>query len=312
MDAVSRALQRHSGRDAFLLRCLMDPPWAIRIADGARLALLLAVAGDLVVVPDGAEPVALAAGDLVLVKGPRPYRLAGDAATTPRAVIEPGQVCRSLAPDAPHLLDARTWGTSAGAPTAFLTVTYELPAQVGGDLLDALDDVTVLRAARDAVPAAALLAAEFTRHEPGQDAVLDRLADVVAVGALREIFLRTPRLAPGWWRASADPVLAPALAATHDDPAHPWTVEELARTCGASRAAFARRFTTVVGEPPMAYVSALRLSEAADRLARTTDTLAAIARAVGYGTPFALSAAFTRRYGVPPRQWREQARAAAG
>ncbi|CAM5587386.1 AraC-family transcriptional regulator OS=Streptomyces glaucescens OX=1907 GN=SGLAU_26295 PE=4 SV=1 [Streptomyces glaucescens] len=92
-----------------------------------------------------------------------------------------------------------------------------------------------------------------------------------------------------------------------DDPAHPWTVAALAAKCGVSRAALARRFTELVGEPPMTHLTGWRLALAADRLRETAHTLEAIARQVGYGSAFALSTAFKRRYGVSPQEFRGRA-----
>ncbi|CAM5603685.1 hypothetical protein SGLAM104S_00250 [Streptomyces glaucescens] len=95
-----------------------------------------------------------------------------------------------------------------------------------------------------------------------------------------------------------------------DDPAHPWTVAALAAKCGVSRAALARRFTELVGEPPMTHLTGWRPALAADRLRETAHTLEAIARQVGYGSAFALSTAFKRRYGVSPQEFRGRARLA--
>ena len=95
-----------------------------------------------------------------------------------------------------------------------------------------------------------------------------------------------------------------ALRLLQDDPAHPWTVASLATKAAVSRAAMARRFTDLVGEPPMSYLTAWRLALAADRLRDTDDTIAVIARDVGYGSAFALSSAFKRVYGVSPQEHR--------
>lgn len=99
--------------------------------------------------------------------------------------------------------------------------------------------------------------------------------------------------------------MAAALRLLHQDVAHPWTVTELADRVGVSRAALGRRFTSLVGEPPMAYLAGWRLALAADLLASSPDlTVTAVARQVGYGTPFSLSTAFKRVHGVSPQRYR--------
>jgi AraC-like DNA-binding protein len=88
------------------------------------------------------------------------------------------------------------------------------------------------------------------------------------------------------------------------DPARPWTVAELAGRAGVSRAALARRFAELVGEPPMSYLTNWRLAVAADLLREPDTTIAAVAHQVGYSSAFALSAAFKRVRGVSPRDHR--------
>lgn len=149
-----------------------------------------------------------------------------------------------------------------------------------------------------------LLATEVTRAEPGQEVVLDRLLDLLVVGVLRSWLAAPDGEAPGWLRAQADEVVGPALRLLHDDPARPWTVAALATEVGVSRAGLARRFTALVGEPPMAYLANWRLAVAADLLRDPGLTVAAVARRVGYGDAFALSTAFKRVRGLTPQEHR--------
>lgn len=88
-------------------------------------------------------------------------------------------------------------------------------------------------------------------------------------------------------------MIGPVLRALHEHPAHPWTLPELAALAGVSRSGFAQRFTTLVGESPMAYLTGWRMALAADLLLEPTSTAERVAREVGYGSAFALSAAFT-------------------
>jgi AraC-like DNA-binding protein len=134
--------------------------------------------------------------------------------------------------------------------------------------------------------------------------VLDRLL----IAVLRTWFSRPEAEAPGWYRAHADPVVGPALRLLHNSPARPWTVATLADTIGVSRAALARRFNALVGEPPMTFLTAWRLTLAADLLREPGATVGSVAPQVGYGSAFALSTAFKRVRGVSPQEHRARAR----
>jgi AraC-like DNA-binding protein len=150
-----------------------------------------------------------------------------------------------------------------------------------------------------------VLAGEITKDDPGQDVVLDRLLDLLLIAVLRTWFSRPEAGAPGWYRAQGDPIVGRAIRMLHHNPAHPWTVASLAKETGVSRAAFARRFTDLVGEPPMAFLTNWRLALAADLLREPSATVGAVARQVGYGSSFALSTAFKRVRGMSPQGFRQ-------
>jgi len=304
VDPLTALLEGPRAHGAFLLRSVLGPPWSLRIEDEAPLTVLAVVRGDAWLVPDADEPVRLGAGDVAVLRGPEPYLVADDPGTPPQAVIQPGQIC--VTPDGGHLADLtelgiRTWGSSLDGPTVLLTGTYPTVGEVSRRLLAALPAVVTAETASD--PLVALLAEEIERDVPGQEAVLDRLLDLLLVRVLRD-WLGRPA-APAWYRAHRDPVAGHALRLLQDQPDRPWTVAGLATATGVSRAALARRFTDAVGEPPMAYLSSWRLALAADLLRQHPDaTLGAIARQVGYRSPFALSAAFKREYGRSPQHYR--------
>jgi AraC-like DNA-binding protein len=134
--------------------------------------------------------------------------------------------------------------------------------------------------------------------------VLDRLLDLALISTLRAWFARPDADAPGWYRAHGDPLVGPALRAIHNEPARTWTVAGLAAFVGCSRAAFARRFTAVIGQPPMTYLTHWRIDLAADLLCDTDDSTESVARQVGYANAFALTVAFKRIRGTTPRQHR--------
>jgi AraC-like DNA-binding protein len=149
-----------------------------------------------------------------------------------------------------------------------------------------------------------LLAAEMLRDEVGQDAVLDRLLDLLLIDAVRTYFARTEQTAPGWYRAQRDPVVAQAVRLLQESPAEAWTIGSLADQTRVSRATLARRFAEVVGQPPMEFLTEWRLTLAADLILDPRETVASVARTVGYGSPYALSTAFKRVRGVSPHEHR--------
>ncbi|MEV7175769.1 AraC family transcriptional regulator [Kitasatospora sp. NPDC093679] len=307
VDGLAGLLAAPRAQGAFLLRSVLAPPFAVAVRDEAPLTVVSLVRGTAWIVPAAGGPVALAPGDLAIVRGPEPYTVADRPDTPVRVVIHPGQV--STDPQGAPLceemdLGGRSWGERTDGATVLLTGTYQLRGEVNGRLLRALPPVAVVPADAWSSPLPALLGEEMDRDAPGQEVVLDRLLDLLLITALREWFARPEAAPPRWYRASADPVVGRALRLVHRRPAEPWTVASLAAEAGVSRAALARRFTELVGEPPMAYLTGWRLDLAADLLREPDATLAAVARRVGYGSPFALSSAFKRVRGVSPREHR--------
>jgi AraC-like DNA-binding protein len=313
MDAIAGLLDGPRARDAFLLRSVMNPPWSLRIQDEAPLTVVAIVRGEAWLLPDDGEAVALERGDVAIVRGPEPYGVADDPATPPQVIIQPGQICTTPAGDElaqMRDLGVRTWGNDPDGATVMLTGTYQLHGEVSGRLLRALPGALVLRRDEWDCPVIPLMADEIVKDEPGQEAVLDRLLDLLLIAALRAWFDRPEAGAPGWYRAYGDPVVGRALRLLHHNPARPWTVAELARETGVSRAALARRFHALVGEPPMSFLTGWRIALAADLLREPGATVGSVAHQVGYGTPYALSTAFKRIRGISPQQYRSAAAAA--
>lgn len=304
MDALAGLLDGPRARDAFLLRAVFSPPWSLRIEDEAPLSVVVVTRGT-AVFTGSSGPVELAEGDVVLARGPAAYSFA-DSADRPSDIrILPGQVCidpRGQLLDQSMALGVRTWGNAADSETVMLIGTYEHATAVGARVLAALPSDLVLRDLE--TPLVELLSTEMHSDDPGAEAVLDRLLDLLLVTCLRRVLSDGSEVAPAWYAAQDDPVAGTAIRLMHHHPAHPWTVASLAAACGVSRAAFARRFTALVGEPPLGFLTGWRLALAADLLASTDETVGSVASRVGYGTGFALSAAFKREHGVSPREFR--------
>ncbi|WLQ37364.1 AraC family transcriptional regulator [Streptomyces castrisilvae] len=308
MDALAELLDGPRARGALLLRMVMEPPWSVRIEDRAPLCLMSVTSGEAWIMPEGeAEPVLLRPGDLAVARGPDPYTVADRPGTEPRARIGPGGTCATLLgePLSQSMeLGVRTWGNARDGSAVVLVGTYLLDGEISGRLLDALPPLLVLPPGGRTGPLLTLLDNEIARDEPGQSTMLDRLLDLLLIDALRTWFSRPGAEPPTWYLAMADPVVGRALRLLRDEPAHPWTVAGLAARTGVSRAALARRFTDLVGEPPMAYLTGRRLAVAADLLRETDATVEAVARKVGYGQAFAFSTAFKRVRGVSPQEYR--------
>lgn len=315
MDPLADLLDGPRARNAFLMRSVLDPPWSLRIQDKAPLTLVAVVRGEAHVLAHTGEIARVGPADIAIVRGPEPYTIADDPRTTPQVVIQPGQRCETL--DGESLsqamdLGVRTWGTDPDGETMMLTGTYEFAGEISRRLLDALPPLLVLGADQADSVLTGLLATEIVKDDPGQEAVLDRLLDLLLITTLRSWFSRPDAEAPAWYRAYGDPIVGRALRMLQNNPAHPWTVASLAQATNVSRAALARRFNELVGQPPMAFLTGWRLDLAADLLCESDAPIGAVAEQVGYGSPFALSTAFKRVTGLSPQQHRARTREVAG
>ncbi|MFE1297191.1 AraC family transcriptional regulator [Streptomyces sp. NPDC058731] len=301
-DAVAamRAGRPHSG-----LRYKYGP-WGTRFqaTDGAGFHVVLR--GSAWLLPAQGEPVALGPGDVVFLAHGRGHALAS-APDVPLEDFTVGPDGRwpdppppppgAPEPDTLMLCGAYLLDRSRAHPLLTeLPEVVHLPARVG--------DTGGLRAAVE------LLGQELTGCRPGSYTIIASLLDTLLLYILRAWWEREPRDAVprgGWAAALADPAVCAALHALHSDPARAWSVEELGAEGGLSRAAFARRFTALVGRPPLAYLTWWRMTTAG-RLLRTEDLpLRQVAERAGYTSEFAFAKAFKREYGVAPGQYRKQA-----
>jgi AraC-like DNA-binding protein len=309
VDVLANLLDGPRGRDPFLFRMIMEPPWSVRVQDEAPVGMIAMLRGTAWVVPEDGDPVQLDAGAVAVMKGPDAFTFADSPVTPPQVLIHPGR--RRTTPQGDELgaamdLGVRTWGNDPDGSAVALVGCYQVGGELSRRLLDALPTVLVLTPQTWDSPLLSLLGAEITKADPGQEAVLDRLFDLLLIAAMRAWFARPEAHAPVWYRAHSDPVVGQALRLLHSDPSQPWTVANLARAAGVSRGLFARRFTELVGEPPMTYLTGWRLALAADLLREPGATVEAVAHQVGYSNGFALSTAFKRVRGISPAQHRHR------
>jgi AraC-like DNA-binding protein len=149
----------------------------------------------------------------------------------------------------------------------------------------------------------ALIAAESGSPRPGSEALLRRLAEILFIQVIRAWVEQQSPQARGWLEALQDPSIGIALGLIHQTPQRSWSVEGLADAAALSRSAFSARFTRLVGEPPIRYVTRWRMHYAS-RLLRNGQTVPAIARHLGYDSEVAFRKAFKRELGIPPGRYR--------
>ncbi|MFI0444552.1 AraC family transcriptional regulator [Actinomadura sp. 6N118] len=286
-------------------RSELSGAWAVRFEDGSPLAIGVLLAGTAWITLDGAEPVRLVPGDVAVLSGGAPYVMASSPDTEPDVNILPGGRCVTTSgEDGTARMNADGGNTAEQGGTVLVNGLYTVQSGAPGRLLAALPQLAVIHAADRACPVSQAAGEQITSTAPGQQVLLDRMLDLMLITALRAWFTRPDAPVPAWYQAHADPVVGHALRLLHSDLAHPWTVDALASKTGVSRAALARRFTTLVGQPPMTYLREQRLARAADLLGNPDTTIGAIAHQVGFANAFALSTAFKKTHGISPSEHR--------
>ncbi|WP_047868618.1 AraC family transcriptional regulator [Nocardiopsis sp. RV163] len=336
MDPLSDMLSGIRSAGASVSQTSLDPPWTIRFTGGAPLTMLTVISGGgSVAMPDGTA-LGLGAGDTALVRGPDPFHLADSPASLRRPHRDreidcldpvPGSGPVSAPPDGlPPRGGLRDGGPGGGPPagpsndgvangslpdgaaadaTTLIVTAYRATRSRHERLLRTLPPTLVLNeeaesvfwldAARDALS---------RRHLPGGQALVDRVVDMGLVCSLACWFEQEGADAPAWYRGAVDPVTGPALEAVHRRPHEAWTVGALAARAGVSRALFAKRFTEVVGQSPLGYLTEWRMYTAEELLADPELSVAKVAGAVGYADPSSFSTAFKRLRGLSPREFR--------
>ncbi|MCO5995210.1 AraC family transcriptional regulator [Actinoallomurus rhizosphaericola] len=299
MDVVSDAISAaHLGHPWFH-RVRASGSWCARLDPYDGAGFYVVVKGSSWLLTDGGTLVTLGVGDAVLLPHGTGHVIADspiDAAVAEEKAVPFEQWLAGTGPqarpgrDGTELLCGKYWlDCSRMHPLmAELPEVVHLPSRVGSHL--------ELRAAID------LLTGELDEVQPGSCVALPSLLDLLLVYMIRSWM--TEATSGAWPTALGDSVTAAALRAMHSKPAAPWTIDRLAAEAGVSRPTLARRFTALVGRPPMAYLTWWRVMLAATLLRDTPETLATIAGRVGYSSPYALSHAFEREFGITPGRYR--------
>ena len=198
---------------------------------------------------------------------------------------------------APHIFTV----DAAGAD--LVCATIDLGGDAGNPIAQALPDLLLMPIAEITTlgPTIDLLLDESLAERSGRQVALDRLFEYLLVQLIRHVVDRS-LVSGGMLAALANPALARAISAMHADHGHAWTLDDLADLAGMSRTSFARGFREVVGVTPIDYLTRWRMTIAQTLLQRDRP-IKAIAAAVGYDSPAALSRTFARVVGVSPRDW---------
>jgi AraC-like DNA-binding protein len=267
--------------------------WSVRMPPYDDPSFGLVLTGSCFLDADGVGAIELAEGDFVLLPATPGFTLASDPRLVPKLIAP-----------APHAEETRH-GTKQGPPTMRMLGGFFRFERANTELLAKFLPSAVL--IRRGQPGAArvrrlveLIREETTTRLPGRELILERLVEVLLVEALRFRPAEVGKQERGLLAGLADAALSRALRKVHEDVARSWTVAELARAAGMSRAVFAERFTRKVGMPPMQYLFEWRIALAKDVLRRERVPLAEIAEKIGYQSASAFSTAFSRHTGRSP------------
>jgi AraC-like DNA-binding protein len=313
MDALSETLRVLQLRGAFFIQARFTAPWCYESPETDTVAPLLEPHADRVVIfhlvthgecfveMQGMPPKHLVAGDVVVFPQGDAHRMNSQAGLPPAR----GQKL--------HALVARRPGNimygGGGAATRIACGYLACDARSAQMLLGGLPNMLHVNVRGS--PAGAWLEAsvqyalaEARSPRPGGAGVLAKLAEVLFIEVLR-IYIHAHSVGQsGWLAGLSDRIVGGALNAMHQRPAHPWTLEELAREAGTSRSVLAERFQYLVGTAPIQYLTQWRMLMATHLLCRSKTPLTKVAQEVGYQTDTAFSRAFRREFGVPPAAWR--------
>lgn len=323
MDVLSETLRAVRLQGALFYNGEFSSPWSVYAAGSQALARYFQTQSEHVIVYhlliEGRASVRLDSGDCMSLE-------AGDIVVIPhgdRHVVENGHAIRTMNDEA-HLADVlaqglKLWRVGGGGEiTRFLCGYMACDPRLGRVILSGLPQLFKINIRMH--PSGAWLensirflidqqdADQQDAVQPGREAVLTRLSEVLFVETLRAWIALLPAHQTGWLAGARDAEVGKALALMHRTPAHPWTIASLAKGAGVSRSVLAERFRHYLNQTPMAYLTHWRLQLAAQMLTSTNNSVLRVAADVGYESEAAFNRAFKREFEVPPARFRSQSR----
>ena len=319
MDVLSEVLRVIRLEGALFFNAEFSAPWCIsEPRSTAKAPYLSPGAGHLIIyhfltegrayakLPDGRRE-ELTAGDIVIFPHGDPHRLGNGSPEKPVDSLQ------TFAKNLTQGLKLARFG-GGGEITRFVCGYLACEPRLSEVFLAGLPSILKVHVAKE--PSGQWLenSIRFSVDEvngsyAGSGLVLAKLSEVLFVETLRRYINALPDDQIGWLAGARDPIIGQALALLHKEPAHPWTVSNLARRVGLSRTRLAERFRHFLVESPMAYLAQWRLKLGAEILQSTEDSVAEVAAAVGYGSEAAFNRAFKREFDCPPAQFRRKRKA---
>jgi AraC-like DNA-binding protein len=304
-DVLTTVIETLRVRGSVICRSELRGPWGMKLHSPGVAHFHMVERGRCFLRIRGMRrPVLLEAGDLAMVPHDNGHILSDPENPPAQAMIaldelETPGACRYLC------------NAGCGAETRLICGAFRFEGNEVHPLLSLLPPLVQLPSADGHPPdwldaTIRLLAAETRTPRAGTETIVTRLTDVVFVQLLRAWVERLPTGEGGWLGAMRDPQIGAALGLIHREPQRPWTIAALAAAVGSSRSPFAARFRSLVGEPPLAYVTRWRMQSATTMLSDGGLTVSEIAERVGYDSLPAFSKAFKRRLGSSPSSWRRR------
>ena len=315
MDPLTEVLRSVRLTGGVFLDARFTAPWCVFTKlDGEDCKLFLAtptqmiayhfiIDGTLLVTVEGEPTIEVRAGEILLLPRNNAHTLASAPGLKPKSARE------LIRPSADGGLARISHG--GGGEAVHLVCGFLASEELYNPLIATLPRILKLDVrqgtSRDWVEASVRFAAgELTEGKLASSSVMSRLSELLFVEAVRNYSSTLGGQQAGWLKGLADPHVGRALALIHHNPSASWSAEALAREVALSRSAFVDRFTTLVGMPPIRYLTVWRLQTAKLNLRETRTTIAQLAQSVGYEFEEAFSRAFKREFGQPPARWRAQ------
>ena len=299
-DPLSDVLELIRVRGNTVFTCAATAPFGIRFPAG-KPRLHIVRSGSVTISVDGINEIFQASqGDLILLVHAHGHAISD----------KPGREALPVLDLAKDTYNPEQLVLGSGE-TVWLCGDFSFDGMLARRLLSVLPPVIVLRGLRDRPFEWLELSCRFILDEAlaarsGSAAMISRLLDVIFMQVLRT-WASNGEVGRGWLSGAIDQRVNRAMSAIHADPAHSWTVGELATLSNLSRSAFAGRFLAVVGQSPMAYLTAWRLDRAAEMLRYGRWPISEVAERNGYTSQAAFSRAFKGQFAMSPLQWRQAA-----